>query len=188
MPGGIKSLRYKILFFASLIALTACLIFFLLPAVRQFLIVDFKTDKLLYAAEVKIGDKFSIVYFHSVNKSPIEDQFCITGDYSILLQKSVFKSFGAGVPSNKTEGGRFEFYKDRIEVADINRKICNFLLSVGVTANHHFMMNGQDVKLDQLSSPQSSLHFVVEKITVYQYLKYILNKNVIVTYSGIRKV
>lgn len=176
MPDGGDSLRHKIFYYASSMVVIICLMVFSFPVVRQFVIIDFKTDKLLYSADVKQGDKFSITYIHSVNKSPIEDQFLIDTDYSILLQKSIFKSFGAGVPSNLTDGGKFEFYKDRIEVTDINRKIGNLLLFAGVTADHHFLMNGKDIRLNELSSPQRSLHFLIEKITVYQLIKYNLNK------------
>ncbi len=177
MPESRNSLRHKMFYSASLMVLMISLIFFSLPVVRQFLIIDFKSGRVLYSADIKAGDKFSIIYIHSVNKSPIEDQFIIDSNYNIVLQKSIFKSFGAGVPSNPADGGRFEFFKDRIEVADINRKIGNLLLYVGVIADHHFLIDGKDIKLNELSSPQRSVQFLIEKITVYQYLKYSINKN-----------
>jgi hypothetical protein len=176
MPDGGDSLRHKFRYFTALAVSGICLLFFLLPAVRQFLIIDYKTDKILYASGVKPGDKFSITYIHSVNKSPIEDQFIIEDDFSIMLQKTIFRSFGAGVPSTPDDGSRYVFFKDRIEVPDINRKIDNLLLFVGIIADHHFLMNGKDLKLNELSPPQRSVHFLIKKITVHQYFKYILNK------------
>ncbi len=170
--------RHNIFYLTALSFFIFCLLFFLLPAVRQFVITDYKTDTVIYSSDAGPGDKFSITYIHSVNKSPVEDQFCIDNDYSILLQKSIFKSFGAGVPSNLTDGDKFEYYKDRIEVSFINRKIDNLLMFVGVIAEHHFLMNGKDLKLNELISPQRSVHFSIKKITVYQYLKYILKYRV----------
>lgn len=174
MPGRIHLRRHKMFYFTALIVL--CLLLFAIPAVREFLIIDYKTGEILFCSKVKPGDNFSITYIHSVNKSPVEDQFYINNSYTILIQKSIFKSFGAGVPSNPDEGGKFVFYNDRIEVVDISRKIEKMILFVGVIADHHFLMNGKDIKLNELSSPQRSVQFLVKKITVYQYLKYIISQ------------
>jgi hypothetical protein len=143
------------------------------PLVRQFLIIDYKSGEVLYSSDVVPGDKFSITYIHSVNKSPVEDQFDLDNNYRIMLKKSIFKSFGAGVPSNLGDGDKFEYFKDRIEVSYFNSRIEKFILFVGVIADHHFVMNGKNFKLSRLSSPQRSVQFLVKKITVCQYLKLI---------------
>jgi hypothetical protein len=153
-----------------------CILLFFLPFIRQFVIIDYKTSKVLYSSDVMPGDKFSVTYIHSVNKSPVEDQFSVESDYGIMLQKTVFKSFGAGIPSNSGDGGEFTFYNDRIEVEYTGRKIEKLLMFVGVIADHHFLMNGRDIRLNELSLPQRSVQFLVKKITVYRYLKYIFNK------------
>jgi len=173
MPVKGTSHRHKIAAYTALIFIITCFFVFAVPVVRQFLIVDYKTDKILYSSSVKPGDKFSITYIHSVNKSPVEDQFELAEDFTILLRKSIFKSFGAGVPSNLNDGDKFEYFDDRIEVSYNSSRINKFILFVGVIADHHFLMNGRDIKLNELSPPQRSVHFTVKKITVFQYFKYI---------------
>lgn len=173
MPGKEFFSRHKIFNYTSLIFIVFCIFIFTIPVIRQFLIIDYKTDKILYSSSVKPGDKFSITYIHSVNKSPVEDQFELAEDFTILLRKSIFKSFGAGVPSNLDDGGKFEYFDDRIEVSYNNSIIKKFILFVGVIADHHFLMNGKDIKLNELSPPQRSIHFTAKKITVYQYFRYI---------------
>jgi len=178
MPDGGNSFRHKLFVFTAAIFTAVCILFFFMPAVRQFLLIDYKTDEVLYLTNVNPGDKFSITYVHSVNRSPIEDRYYINENYDILIYKTIFKSFGAGVPSNSDDGGKFEYFNNRIEVTDINRKIDKLLMFVGVIADHHFLINGKDIKLNELTSPQKSIHFAIKKITVYQYLKYMFKKRV----------
>lgn len=165
--------RHKIFNYTALVFVIIFFFIFTVPVVRQFLIIDYKTDEILYSTSVKPGDKFSITYIHSVNKSPVEDQFELADDFTLFLRKSIFKSFGAGVPSNLNDGDKFEYFNDRIEVSYNNSRINKFILFVGVIADHHFLMNGKDIKLNELSPPQRSVHFTAKKITVYQYLRYI---------------
>jgi len=167
----VNPFRHKLLNIITIPALSFALVIYLLPLVRQFLIVDYRSNKILYSSGVKPGDKFSITYIHSVNKSPVEDQFYIEKDYGIMLQKTVFKSFGAGIPSNPGDGGNFTFYKDRIEVEYTGRKIEKLLMFVGVIADHHFLMNGRDIRLNGLSLPQRSVLFQVKRITFFDYFK-----------------
>lgn len=171
MPEGENSFRHKLLSITIISVMSLSFVIYLLPLVKLFLIVDYKTDKILYYSSVKPGDKFSITYIHSVNKSPVEDKFLIDRDYGILLLKTVFKSFGAGIPSNPDDGGKFTFYKDRIEVEYNGRKIGKLLMFVGIIADHHFLMNGKDIRLNELSLPQRSVLFQVKKLTVFDYLK-----------------
>jgi len=152
------------------IILIACMLFFFVPVARKFIITNYSTNHLLYLSNVNIGDRFSIIYTHSVNKSPVEDQFIIDDEYNIMLSKSIFKSFGAGIPSTSDSGMKFEFFKDRIEVSYNNRKIDKLILSIGTIADHRFIMNGKDIRLSELSDPQSSVYFSIDKITLFQLL------------------
>lgn len=171
MPAGENSSRHRLLTVILIMILSLSFVIYLLPLVRQFTVVDYKSDKILYLSAIQPGDKFSITYMHSVNKSPVEDQFYIGDDYSVMLQKTVFKSFGAGVPSNPGDGGDFTFFNDRMEVEYTDNKLGKLLMFVGVIADHHFLMNGKDLKLNELSSPQRSLLFQVKRITVFEYIK-----------------
>lgn len=175
MPGRKIFIRHKALCLTG-ICIVICSTFFMLPAVRLFLITDFKTGEILYASDISTGDSFSISYIHSVNKSPVEDMFYIDSDYNTVLTKSIFRSFGAGMPSTVEDGGRYVYFKDRIELTDINRKIDSLLLFAGVIADHHFRMKGKDIKLIELVPPQRNVHFGVRKITVYRYIEYTCKK------------
>jgi len=81
---------FKIL--SVFICIIACTLFFFVPFARKFIILDYNTNQILYLSNVNRGDRFSIIYTHSVNKSPVEDQFIIDSEYNIMLYKSIFKS------------------------------------------------------------------------------------------------
>ena len=152
--------------------LITCMLFLFVPFARRFIILNYNTNQILYLSNVKPGDRFSIIYTHSVNKSPIEDQFIVDNEYNIMLLKSIFKSFGAGIQSSSADDVKFEFFEDRIEVSYNNRRIDKLILSIGTIADHRFMMDGKDIKLNELSAPQSSICFSTDKITLFWLLKY----------------
>jgi len=157
------------------IILIACALFFFIPFIRKFIILNYSTNQILYLSKIKPGDRFSILYTHSVNKSPIEDQFIIDSEYNIMLYKSIFKSFGAGVPSTSDNEMKFEFFKDRIEVVYNNRKIDKLILSTGTIADHRFIIHGKDIRLNELCDPQSSIYFSIDRITLFQFVKHTIN-------------
>jgi len=152
--------------------ITACMLFFFLPLARKFIILNYNTKQILYLSNVKPGDTFSIIYTHSVNRSPIEDQFVVDSEYNIVLLKSIFKSFGAGVPSTSDNEMKFEFFEDRIEASYTNRKIEKLILSIGTIADHRFIMNEKNIRLSELSEPQSSIYFSIDRITLFQLVKH----------------
>ena len=142
------------------------------------MILNYNTNQILYLSDVKYGDRFSIIYVHSVNKSPIEDQFIIDDEYNIVLSKSIFKSFGAGVPSSFGDGGRFEFFDDTIVVSYDNRVIGKLVLSIGTIADHRFMKDGKNIRLNELSAPQSGICFLADRITLFQWIKYMRKERI----------
>lgn len=144
---------------------------FYLPAFKRFTIVEEKTGRILFYTYVFPGDIFSVKYVHSVNKSPIEDVFEIERNYGIKLTKTIFYSFGAGVPCEPEPGQVFIQKEDRLEIINMNRHIDNYLLKVGTVADHTLCINGREYRLDQLAAPRQTIRFKVQRIPVYYILK-----------------
>ena len=150
------------------------MLFFFVPLARKFIILDYNTNQILYLSDVNSGDRFSIAYTHSVNKSPVEDQFIIDNEYNIMLFKSISKSFGAGIPSTFANDEKVEFFEDRIEVSFNNRMIDKLIVNIGTISDHRFMMNGKSIRLNELSNPKANLYFSAGRVTLFQLLKYSL--------------
>lgn len=169
MPGRLHLTRHIKLF--PLLSFVVFLIaLFFLPCIKGVAIKDYRTGKLLDCHTAGAGGIFSIRYIHSVNKSPVEDFFVIGDGGDIILEKTVFMSFGAGVPAASDDGGKLDVYDDRIEVTGINRRIDNFLLFVGVTAEHRFKMDRDEFLLRQISPPQRNLGISVERISLFNII------------------
>lgn len=169
MPGKVQSPRHiKLLPLLSVLAFL--IVVFFLPCIKGVAIKDYKTGKLLYCRAAGAGKVFSIRYIHSVNKSPVEDFFVIGESGEIILEKTVFMSFGAGVPASSDDGGSLKVYDDRIEATGINRRIDNFLLFVGVTAEHRFKMERDEFLLRQISPQQRNLGIGIERISLFNII------------------
>ncbi len=143
---------------------------FSFPVFKGITITDSKTGELLYFNPVDAGERFSIRYIHSVNKSPVEDFFIIADD-GLIIEKTVFTAFGAGVPASADDGGILKVYDDRMEVTGINRRIDDFLLFVGVTAEHSFIIDNDELLLRKISSLQRSLRIAVKRISLFNIIK-----------------
>jgi len=149
---------------AAVLLILAALV--LLPATKQLIVKDEETGEILYTAGVEAGDCFSLKYIHSVNKSPIEDVFEILDDNSIILRKSIFLSFGAGVPVELENGQVLDLKDDRIEINNIDKPISNFLLKVGTVADHTLCIGGQQVRLDSLAAPKRTVRLEVRSVPI----------------------
>lgn len=164
MPGRFNNARHII--FLTLLFLAVLSVILFSPFLKGITITDYKTGRKLYCHTAGAGDSFSIRYIHSVNKSPVEDFFLIGNNDELILEKTVFLSFGAGVPASSADGGEMTVYDNRIEVTGINRRIDNFLLFVGVTAEHRFKMDKDEFMLRHISHPQRNLMIRIERVSL----------------------
>lgn len=159
---------------AAVLLILAALLF--LPASKQLIITDEETGDILYAARVRAGDCFSLKYIHSVNKSPVEDVFEIADDNSIVLRKTVFLSFGAGVPTEAEDGQVFDLKDDRVEISNIDRPVSNFLLKVGTVADHTLCIGERQIRLDSLADPMRTVRLEVRNVPIILTLRGIGNE------------
>jgi hypothetical protein len=158
----------------SIVSISAAVLF--IPVSRQFVITDEQTGKILYNTAVEPGDTFGMKYVHSVNKSPVEDVFEILDDNSIMLKKTIFRSFGAGVPTGLEDGQVMEVGDDRIVIDNIDRKIDSYLLRIGTVAEHTLCINGLEIRMDSLAMPKRSVSLEVRSVPVTFFLRGITNE------------
>ena len=88
---------------------------------------------------VQNESKICIEYDHSVMKTPVRDIFHIKDNKELLLKKTEYKSFGAGLPSDVDEDIKKEngiFVKD-----NINQRFEKISLRVGKVANHRLIID-----------------------------------------------
>lgn len=172
------------LFYLTLVIVTVLL---LVPISRQLIVTDDQTGEVLYSTSIEPGQTFSIKYIHSVNKSPVEDIFDISHSNRIVLKKTIFRSFGAGIPYELEDGQSLDVMGDRIEISNINKRIDRFLLKIGTVAEHTLCIKGREIRMDSLAGPMRTVRLEAQNVRVTFFLRRIINerKGNAVTNAGI---
>lgn len=119
--------------------------------------------------------EFVISYTHSVNRGRVIDYYIIKSKY-IILSKTRFMSYGAGIPEPEKRQ-KFRETEDYIEISDINRKIDNLYLFVGTIANHKIEIDEKKIELKEIFKPQENIKIEYKILSIFEYIKLlILNK------------
>ena len=130
---------------------------------RPFLIVSSFSDpkeKLVFPLD---DGEFSVCYTHSVNKGRVRDFYCRKGK-NLIIYKTQFVSYGAGMPEiQETPGAEF-FVEDNVYTMKYTRSVgTQMLLAVGVVAEHSIIAGGKEYFLKDYFPAQTRLVFKVSK-------------------------
>lgn len=151
----------------KIIVLLALIIMLFIPIFPKLLI-----NNKIFNIEKK---EFIISYTHSVNRGRVRDYYIIKSKY-IILSKTRFMSYGAGIPEPEKRQ-KFRETEDYIEISDINRKIDNLYLFVGTIANHKIEIDEKKIELKEIFKPQENIKIEYKILSIFEYIKLlILNK------------
>ncbi len=165
-------------------ALVLC--FCALPSVKVLSISNRKNlSEKIYSGRGCEG--FVISYTHSVNKGRIHD-FYVIRDEKISLARSVFVSYGAGITEpEEIAGSVFTVRSDGYELSLKNMTMSEFLLAVGVIAEHSVLFCSKNQAkssdfedlcnlkreyfLKDYFPVQTSLVFKIKRVSIFDFLK-----------------
>ena len=151
----------------KIIVLLALIIILFIPIFPKLLI-----NNKIFNIEKK---EFIISYTHSVNRGRVRDYYIIKSKY-IILSKTRFMSYGAGIPEPEKRQ-KFRETEDYIEISYINRKIDNLYLFVGTIANHKIEIDEKKIELKEIFKPQENIKIEYKILSIFEYIKLlILNK------------
>ena len=121
---------------------------------------------------------FVISYTHSVNKGRIHDFYACEGD-ELVLYKTQFVSYGAGMPEARESDG-FAVTTDGYVVNNVNRRLQQLVMAVGVTSEHSISINSSngfnalspadEISFQTMFAPQTSLIFEITRVSLCSYL------------------
>ena len=157
-----------------IIVLLSLLLFITIPIFPRLVLESVKdnNNKYIYHLEKK---EFIISYTHSVNKGRVRDYYIIDKNYNIVLNKTTFVSYGAGIaePENNEN---IIIRDDNIEINNINRVIKDFYLFVGVIAEHTITIDDNEIILKSLFKPQTNIEIKYRKVALIDLIKNMINR------------
>ena len=125
----------------------------------------------MYYSHSACKNGFVISYTHSVNKGRVHDHYSIDSADNLVLNKTVFVSYGAGIPEpEETPGAIFTHTEDGYEISNIDRSSKQFVMAVGIIANHSITVNEKEYFLTDYFEPQTSLILEIKRISFVQYI------------------
>ncbi len=139
--------------------LAGFLVWPLLPVVE---VSDGRTGRIAYCERVQPGEEFVISFVHSVNRRPVYDTLRAERDHLVIV-KSRFDAFGAGMPEASTSEGTLVVAPDGWLEWTVNRPVPEVTVRVGRVAGHLLHLKGREIRLSDLSEPGSALTFRVRK-------------------------
>lgn len=144
------------------------------PFIRCLTISNVKNPKQKFYSTNALNG-FIISYTHSVNKGRVHDYYECLSDDTFVLTKTVFVSYGAGIPEpDETPGAIFSVTNEGYEISGLHRNLNQFVMAVGVIAEHSITINGRkksEIFLKDLFLPQTSLLFKIKKVSILSYFK-----------------
>jgi hypothetical protein len=121
-------------------------------------IVPTDSTQAVLCARMRGGEEVVLSFTHSVNRRPVYDTLRADGDH-ILIVKSRFDAFGAGMPEHSTPQGTFRVAEDGWIEWTINRRMPEVVVRVGRVANHTLHLKGREIPLASLALPGTAVAF-----------------------------
>jgi len=138
-----------------------------LPFITALEISDFKTMERLLLVRMHPGEEFTISFIHSVNRRPVYDTLRVESDHLVIV-RSRYDSFGAGMPESSTGEGTLVVAKDGWLEWTVNRPVPDVTVRVGWTAGHTLHIRDRKIRLAELAEPGSALTMRVRNISMIE--------------------
>ena len=132
------------------------------PLFHALEIVDDRAGGVVFCVRVQPGEEFVLSFVHSVNRRPVYDTLRAETDHMVIV-KSRFDSFGAGMPEASTKDGTLKVVEDGWLEWTVNRHTPEITVRVGRVADHAMHFKGRDIRLSDLAEPGSALTLRVRK-------------------------
>jgi hypothetical protein len=140
------------------------------PFVLTLEFVDGRDGRVAFCARVRSGEEFVLSFVHSVNKRPVFDTLRAEGDHLVIV-KSRFDSFGAGMPDASTDEGTLTVAPDGWLEWTVDRPMSEITVRVGRVADHTLHLKGREIHLADLAQPGAPLTMRVRKARMLDLMK-----------------
>lgn len=161
-------MRYRFWGGLALAAALAVVLFYRDRLVLE--LVNGNTGRAVLCADMAEGEEFVLSFIHSVNKRPVYDTLRAARGRLVIV-KSRFDAFGAGMPESSTEEGTLRVAEDGWLEWTTNRAVPEAVVRVGRVAEHRLHLKGRIVPLTDLAEPGAPISLRVHQSSRYTVWK-----------------
>ncbi len=149
---------------AALIVAAAVILIFLIRPSYTLVLRNASTGEEYGKYPMKMGERFSVEFIHSVNKSAVRDYYEIRENGEIYVVETHYYGFGAGVQTELNPGEELEYGEDgSMMIKNIDKPVPNLVYVVGTVSDHVLRINDEEISLRELCGRNSKVLFTVER-------------------------
>lgn len=115
---------------------------------RTVLIIEEQSSGLQHEL-YPVDDQFVLIYIHSVLLTPVEEHFIISEDNALILQKTVYESFGVGLPYEQINDADFEIIDGKF-ILYLERQFKSLNMIISPIPKHSITVNGETYQFNEM--------------------------------------
>lgn len=159
-----KTSRAIIITAAAIVVVAAVLIVFVAFQNDKLVLKDAKSGEKFASFPIEDGERFSVEFVHSVNKSPVRDVYEIRDGGEIYVVETKYYAFGAGVQTELNDGEKILYGDDgSMTITNINTHIPQLTYVVGTISDHVFRISGEEISLRELCGKNTFVSFTIDR-------------------------
>ena len=133
------------------------------------LLEHYQTNEILFVFKVSPGDEFIMKWIHSVELTPWEEIFRIDENNEMILDRTRFQQFGAGVPDYA--GTKTEIIDGYIIFSGIDQKVDLLPYGISAFAQHTFIFKDVSYELYKMVKDGDRINFYTDQMSLFQFIR-----------------
>ncbi len=106
---------------------------------------------------------FVLGYIHSVLLTPAEEYFFIDNQQQLNLQKTIYESFGVGLPYSQREDWEFEIVDGKF-ILYVDRTMASINMIISPIPDHWIEVGGETYQLiDLITTPEDAIRITAKQ-------------------------
>lgn len=140
---------------------------------QQYLTVTDERGTVVYLRPVKLGERYTVRFIHSVARRPVDEIYEIAPGCSIL-RETVYDMMGAGLPTEPLDGQTFTVEDGAYHIRGFHLRLPAVTYRISkVVADHTLCVGKDEFRLKQwVSAPGKPLTFTVHEGNLCELLKF----------------
>lgn len=103
----------------------------------------------IYKEFICDNNEFILAYTHSVLLTPVEEYFVIKENNKLMLRKTIYESFGVGLPYEQENDDDFEIIGDKF-ILNCSEEYSEINMIISPIPNHEIIINGKVYNLFEI--------------------------------------